>query len=83
MNRLLQSGSATAEQLQQSETMKKEAEERLEDHRKVARLSLEYYRDMNQKCTEQWKQITALESAEKSPENCKKLEDLKSTFTLV
>ena len=58
--------------------MKKEAEECLKDHQEVARLSLEYYRDMTQKCAEQWKQITALKLAERSTENDAKLDELKT-----
>ena len=83
MNRLLQSGSADPEQLQQCETAKKEAEECLKDHQEVARFLLEYCRDMTQKCTEQWKQIIALDSVERSPENAERLEELQNTFTLV
>lgn len=75
-NRLHQSGNATPEELQQCESTKKESETRLE-HKNVARISSQYYRDMTQKCAQQWKEITELESAEKSPENCEKPNELK------
>ena len=38
---------------------------------------------MTKKCAQQWKEITELESAEKSPENYEKLKELKSVFTLL
>lgn len=60
INRLLQSGNATAEELQRCESMKKECETRLQEHKDVARSSWEYYRDMTRKCAQQWKEITEL-----------------------
>ena len=83
INRLLQSGNATTEESQQCESSKKECKRRLQEHKDVARLSLQYYQDTIQKCTQQWKEITKLESAERSPENYERLEELKNVFTLL
>ena len=52
-------------------------------NRKVARDSLQYYRDMKLKCENQWKDMAELESAASSPERDERLKVLQSTFTLL
>ena len=62
INRKLQSGSADATEIAQLEIDKKTLEDKLQEHKDVARESLQYYKDMKTKCCEQWKEITTLDS---------------------
>ena len=59
INRLRQSGSAEADNLQQAQSSKAKSE-LLANHQDVARESLKYYREMKDKCTEDWKLIQDL-----------------------
>ena len=52
-------------------------------HKDIARESLEYYKEMKERCSEQWREITLLESkAERNTVDNDKLEQLKHCFTL-
>lgn len=50
------------------------------EHRKIARESLKYYRDMKQEYEKQWKEITELLSTPSSPEREEKLKVLQSEY---
>ena len=80
INRLKQSGSAHAEDIQQAELAKSEAETLLSEHREIARDSLKYYRDMKDRCAKDWKEIQELQTSGGSSEH---LRDLQHKFTLV
>ena len=60
LNRLHQSGSATAGEIRALETTKEELEEELADHKRVATQSREYYKTAIDKCHEQWAKIEQL-----------------------
>ena len=79
INRVRQGGSISVEDIQQLEKKKEDLERNLQEHRKVARESLQYYHDMKQRCSE----IIELESTQCSPERKKRLQQLRNTFTLL
>ena len=84
VNRKLQSGSAVATKIAQLEKEKQTLEDKLQEHKDVARESLQYYREMKTKCCEQWKEITTLESKfDRSTAENDWLDQLKHCFTLV
>ena len=60
LNRLHQSGSATAGEIRALDTTKEELEEELADHKRVATQSREYYKTAIDKCHEQWAKIEQL-----------------------
>lgn len=78
----MQGGSTSVEDVEELKK-KDDLEQSLEEHRKVARESLQYYHDLKQKCSRQWKEIIELESTPCSPERNKKLQQLQNTFTLL
>ena len=55
----------------------------MEEHRKIARESLQYYRHFKERCNKQWCEIVELESSSSSPERDQKLQQLQNTFTLL
>ena len=55
----------------------------MEEHQQIARESLQYYRQMRERCKKQWDEIVELESTTASPERDSKLQQLKNTFTLL
>ena len=79
-NRLKQSGSARAEDIQAAETNKAQAELLVSNHREVARESLKYYKEMKMRCASDWKEIQELQ---KSSDNSARLEELQHKFTLI
>ena len=60
LNRLQQSGSASAGELGARETTKQELEEELTQHKSTATKSREYYKSTTDKCKQQWKKIVQL-----------------------
>ena len=80
ISRHLQGGSSSVEDIQELKKNKEHLEQNLQDHRKVARESLQYYRQIKEKCSKQWKE---LESTESSPERNETLKQFQSTFTLL
>ena len=69
--------------LSELEKDKKTLENKLQEHKDIARESLEYYKEMKEKCSEQWREITLLESkSERNTLENDKLEQLKHCFTL-
>ena len=81
--RTLQSGNALVEDVEELKKSKEALEQRLQEHRAVAKESLECYRKMKEKCSKQWKEISDLEKTEPSVERNKTLQQLQSTFTLL
>ena len=79
INRLRQSRSAEADNIQQAQSSKAESK-LLANHRDVARESLKYYHEMKDKCAEDWKLVQDLA---KSSESSEQLKDLQHKFTLV
>ena len=55
----------------------------MENHQKVARFSLQYYRQMKERCEKQWSEIVELELATSSPKRDEKLKQLHHAFTLI
>ena len=80
LNRLKQTGSTSAEELQAAEAEKEKTESLLSDHRKEARESLKNYNELIDKCAQEWKEIQDLQS---SPDNSGRLNELQQKFTLV
>ena len=84
INRKLQSGNADATEIAQLEKDKQTLEDIVQEHKDVARESLQYYKEMKEKCCEQWKEITTLDSkCDRSSAEDEQLEQLKHCFTLV
>lgn len=82
-SRHLQSGSSSAEVIEELKSNKEDLEKSMAEHRTTARESLQYYREMKQKCEQQWKDINQLESTPSSSERDESLQVLQSTFTLL
>ena len=83
INRKLQSGNVDAVEVEELNKEKQSLESNLQEHKDIARESLEYYKEMKEKCCEQWKEITTLESkADRNTTEDEKLEQLKHCFTL-
>ena len=70
--RHLQSGSTSEDVFEELKKEKEDLEKKLEEHRKIARESLQYYHQMKGKCASQWKEIVDLQSTEPSPESDEK-----------
>ena len=83
LTRLLQGGSSSAEDIQEIRKNKEDLENDMEEYRRVARESLQHYRQLKERCEEQWKEIIKLESTPSFPERDEKLKNLQSTFTLL
>ena len=61
INRKLQSGNALPEEIKAIEGEKEALENELQVHRTVARESFQYYKEVQEKCTQQWARICQLE----------------------
>ena len=84
INRLQQSGSATLQELKELEDDKQAKTSLLEEPLDTARESLKYYKEMKERCAQQWKRISEMEQLpSRSPEQEVELQQLKHTFTLV
>ena len=84
VNRKLQSGSADVTEIAELEKEKQALEDKLQEHKDVARESLQYYKEMKTRCCEQWEEITTLESkCDRSSAEDEQLEQLQHCFTLV
>ncbi len=60
LNRHLQSGSSSVEEIEELKKNKEDLEHGLDNHRKIAREALQYYRQMKVKCSKQWKKLLNL-----------------------
>ena len=84
INRKKQSGNADATEIAQLEKDKQTLEDKVQEHKDVARESLQYYKEMKEKCYEQWKEITTLDiKCDRSSAEDEQLEQSKHCFTLV
>ena len=66
ISRHLQSGT-TSESIEELKKKKEDLEKDVAEHRKIARESLQYYREMKLKCKQQWKDIVEIETTPSSP----------------
>ena len=82
LNRLQQSGSSSSEQLQSLEMQIEASRQELETHKQEAAKSHEYYKEMVDRCSKQWKKIKELEETVTSSEEESVLTNLKTTFTM-
>ena len=83
INRKVQSVSADATQIAQLQKDKQTLEDKLQEHKDIACESPQYYKEMKQKCCEQWKEITTSDSkSNRSSAEDDRLEQLKHCFTL-
>ena len=62
INRKVQSVSADATQIAQLQKDKQTLEDKLQEHKDMACESPQYYKEMKQKCCEQWKEMAHGES---------------------
>ena len=84
MNRKLQSGNASSDEIELLEKEKGELADSLRDHKESAREALQHYKSMKERCSEQWQEIVQLET--KSPRTTAeedKLQELKHCYTLL
>ena len=83
-NRLKQSGSAPAEELERLQSERRKIDEELAQHRDDANKSREYHKQTITKCRQQWEKISALHEEKKnlSETESEKLEELQHCFTL-
>ena len=82
INRALQSGNVLTDDVQEHEKNKEVLEQNLQDHRTVARESLQYYHQMKVKCSRQWKELTELEKVAPSAERNETLQQLYTMYLL-
>ena len=83
INRKLQSGNAFPEEIKELEGEKETLEDELQEHRTVARESLQYYKEVQEKCSQQWSRICELEVKSNKTEAEDELSTLKHCFTLL
>lgn len=73
ISRHLQSDSSSTEDIEKLKKKKEDLQNDVEEHRKIAREVLQYYRQMKERCNKQWCEIVELESSSSSPERDQKL----------
>ena len=61
ISRNLQSGSSSTEDFKELEMKKEDLQNNMEEHRKIARESLQDYRHFEERCNKQWCEIVKLE----------------------
>lgn len=84
INRLRQSGSASADDIQSNEQVVTEIKQELREHKSHASESQTFYRETITKCTDIWKEIEALTAkASLSAEEEEELATKKHVFTLI
>ena len=84
INRKLQNGNALPEEIKTIEVEKQALENELQTHRDVARESLQYYKESEEKCAKQWARICELEvKSSKTEAEKDELSTLKHCFTLL
>ena len=83
ISRHLQSGSSSTEDFEELKKKKEDLRNDVEEHRNIARKSLQCYRHFKERCNKQWCEIVELESSSSSPERDQDLQQLQNTFTLL
>ena len=84
INRLLQSANALPQDVKKLENEMKDIVQAHENHKDTAQKSHSYYKDVTDRCKEQWEKINSLESkGSMTRRETSKLRKLKTDFTLV